>query len=185
MTDNGANKGTALKGLSPEADLAVTALWQTFDESYAELVRVVRRLEQEPLSLYERRELLTRGQSLNRQCVSILEAASKALREQVFEAPAHSTDAGGIKARDPFETSTGLVNELQGNASPLTPEEETCLQNYEKNLQELDKSVQTLEEMSQPTSAMEPHPLSIIMQKVTHVAHLSYETSRAEKLIMV
>jgi hypothetical protein len=112
--------------------------------------------------------------------------ATKVLREQVFEASARavrSADAGPNNLMDPFEPTSGLPNELHGHATPLTSEETTCLQNYEKNLQELEASVRTLEDMTQRAS--EPHPLSVIMRTVTHVARLSYETSRAEKLIMV
>lgn len=171
---------------STEAGLAPTVPWQDFDEGYARLAQQVHRLEQEPLSLFERRELLAQAQGQNRQCVSILEMATKVLREQVFEASARvvrSADAGPNNIMDPFEPTSGLPNELHGYATPLTSEETTCLQNYEKNLQELEASVRTLEDMTQRAS--EPHPLSVIMRTVTHVARLSYETSRAEKLIMV
>jgi exonuclease VII small subunit len=162
----------------------VTASWKAFDEGYALLTEQVRRLEQEPLSLYERRELLLQAQGQNRQCASILETASRVLREKVFEAPPRAINKTIPGTEDPFQTVTGLPEELRGHVAPLEPEEETCLQHYEKNLQELEESVQTLEEMTQGASSSEPCPLSAIMTKATQVARLSYETSRAEKLIM-
>ena len=126
--------------------------WVVFDNNQKELALLQEQLAAKDLPLFERRMLRQQAEELSKASLKILDTADALVATLAFE----------------------VDGSILTSSKTLSPEQATCLRDYEKNVELLQDTLLKVGEM--------PQSLESIMKATVQMADLCYKTQLAELL---